>query len=111
MRGLNLEVSAVVDYVVVRIIGEVAVVLGLVAHALNGVHDVLALSENGVAQLAGPAWVLRHHVEDRREGQQRENAGVEVEIVSLDGRTERIAGNVGMLVGPVGGVGDFVVES
>ena len=108
IEGLDLEVSAVVDYVVVLVVGEVAVVLGLATHALDGVHYVLALGEDGVAELGGPAWVLGERVEDRGEGQERENAGVEVEIVSLDGGTERVAGDVGVLVGPVGGVGNFV---
>ena len=42
--GLDFQVAAVVDYVVVGVGGEVAVVVGETALALDGVHDVGALA-------------------------------------------------------------------
>ena len=48
--GLDFDVSAVVDYVVVGGGGKIAVVVGGLALALYGVHDVVALNKDGVAE-------------------------------------------------------------
>ena len=82
--GLDLDVAAVVYDVGVVVAGEVAVVAGLAAHALDGVHDVLALVEDGVAELASPVRVAGHGVEDGGEGQKREDAGIELQVVGLN---------------------------
>src|SRR5580704_19061817 len=60
--GLDFDGSAVVDHVVVGGGGEIAVVVGGLTLALYGVHDVVALNENGVAERAGPLWIASHHV-------------------------------------------------
>ena len=73
--GLDLNVAAGVDYIDVGVGGEVAVVAGLAAETLNGVHDFLLLVQEGVAELAGPGWVAGHHVEDGGKGEKREDAG------------------------------------
>ena len=106
--GLDLDVAAVVYDVGVGVGGEVAVVAGLAAHALDGVHDVLALIEDGVAELAGPVRVAGHGVEDGGEGQESEDAGIEGEVVGLNGLAEGVAGEVDVHAGPSGGVSDFV---
>src|ERR1700721_835837 len=66
--GLDLEVAAVVDDVVVRVGGEVAVVPGLLAHTLDGVHDIGPLAEYCIAEGAGPLRTPCHRVEHRGEG-------------------------------------------
>ena len=109
--GLDFYRSAVVDYVVVGRGGEVAVVVRGLALTLNGVHDVVSLNENGVAERAGPGGVTGHHVEDGGKGQQGEDAGVPGEIVGLDGLGERVAGEVGVVLGPGGCVGNLLPES
>lgn len=106
--GLDLEVAAVVNDVVVGVGGEVAVVVGDAALALDGVHDVRALAEDGVAERAGPLGVAGHHVEDVREGEQGEDAGIPGEVIGLDGLGEGVASHEAMLLGPGGGVGDLV---
>jgi hypothetical protein len=78
--------------------------------ALYGVHDVVALNEDGVAEVAGPLGVAGHHVEDRGKGQEGQEARIPGEIVSLDGLCEGVSGQVGVLLGPGGGVGDFLPE-
>src|SRR5271170_2793671 len=45
---------------------QVAVVTRLSAHTLDGVHDILALRQNGVAQVIGPVRVRGHFVEHVR---------------------------------------------
>jgi hypothetical protein len=108
--GLDFDVAAAVGDGVVGVGNEVAVVVGEAALALDSVHDVSALAEDGVAEGAGPLWVASHRVEDIGEGQEGEDAGVPGEIVGLDGLGEGIAGHEAVLLGPGGGVGNFVPE-
>ncbi len=105
---LDLDVSAVVGYVVVWGRCEIAVVVGGLTLTLDGVHDIVALNENGVAESAGPLGVAGHHVENGGEGEEGEDAGVPREIVGLDGLGEGVAGEVGVLLGPGGGVGNLL---
>ena len=84
VEGLDFDVAALVDDVDVGVGLEVAVAQGLAAEALDGVHDVGALGEDGVAELAGPVGVAGHHVEHGGEGQEGEDAGVPGEVVGLD---------------------------
>ena len=108
VEGMDLDVAALVDDIDIGVGGEVAVAVGLAAQALDGVHHVVALDEDGVAELAGPVGVAGHHVEHGREGQQREDAGVPGKVVGGNGGAEGIAMEVAVLVGPLGGVRDFV---
>lgn len=108
--GLDLEVAAVVGDGVVGVGNQVAVVVGEAALALDSVHHVRALAEDGVAEGTGPLWVASHRVEDVREGQEGEDAGVPGEIVGLDGLGEGVAGHEAVLLGPGGGIGDLVPE-
>jgi len=108
--GLDFDVAAVVGDCVVGVGNEVAVVVGQAALALDSVHDVRALAEDGVAEGAGPLRVAGHHVEDVGERQEGEDAGVPGEIVGLDGLGEGVAGHEAVLLGPGGGVGDLVPE-
>lgn len=108
--GLDLDVSAVDDYVVVGGGGEIAVVVRGLALPLDGVHDVVSLNEDSIAESAGPLLVARHHVEHGGKGQEGEHAGVPGKIVSLDGLREGVASEVAVLLGPGGGVWDLLPE-
>jgi len=108
--GLDFDGSAVVDYVVVGGGGEIAVVVGGLTLTLDCVHDVVTLNEDSVAEVAGPLWVAGHHVENRGKGQEGEDAGVPGKVVGLDGLCEGVSRQIGVLLGPVGGVGDFLPE-
>ena len=78
--------------------------------ALHGVHYVRALNENGVAESVIPLGIARHHVENRGEGQESEDAGVPGKIVSLHGLGEGVPIEVAVLLGPGGGVGNLIGE-
>ncbi len=108
INGLNFNVATVVDDVVVGCGGEIAVVVGGLALALDGVHNVISLNEDGVAEVAGPLWVARHHIEDGGKGQEGEDAGVPGELVSLNGLSKRVSGQVRVLLGPGCGVRDLL---
>jgi hypothetical protein len=109
--GLDFDVAAVVDDIIVCVGLEVAVAPGLLTEALDSIHDVGSLVEDGVAESAGPLGVVCHRVEDAGEGQEGENAGIPGEIVGLDGLGEGVAGEVIVQLCPGGGVGDLVPES
>jgi hypothetical protein len=111
IEGLDFDVAAVVDDVVVGVGLEIAVAPGLLTEALDCIHDVGSLAEDGVAESAGPLGVACHYLEDAGEGQEGENAGIPREIVSLDGLGEGVAGEIVVQLGPGGGVGDLVPES
>jgi hypothetical protein len=108
--GLDFNVATVVRNGVVGVGDEVAVVVGEAALALDGVHDVRALAEDGVAKGAGPLRVAGHHVKDVREGQEGEDARVPGEVVGLDGLGKGVAVHEAVLLGPGGGVGDLIPE-
>jgi len=65
---------------------QIAVVPGPATHALNGVHNIGTLSENGVSKVVGPGRVGSHHVKHRGEWKERENAWIPGEMVILDRR-------------------------
>jgi hypothetical protein len=108
--GLDFDGSAVVHYVVVGRVGEIAVVVRGLTLTLNGVHDVVSLNENGVTERAGPWGIAGHHVEDGGKGEKGEDAGVPGEIVGLDSLGKRVAGEVGVVLGPGGCIGDLLPE-
>jgi len=108
--GLDLEVAAIVDDVVVGVRGEVAIVVRGLALTLDGVHDVGALAEDGVAEGTGPLRIAGHHVEDGGEGEEREDAGIPGKVVCLDGLGERISREGCVLLSPGGGIGDLIPE-
>jgi hypothetical protein len=108
--GLDLDGSVVFYDVVVGVGSEIAVVFCLLAHALDCVHDVGPLAEDGVAEIANPLRITGHGVEDGGEGQESENAGVPGQVVRLDGLSEGVAGEPGVLLGPGSGLGDLVGE-
>ena len=108
--GLDLDVSAVVDYVVVGGGGEIAVIVRGLALTLDGVHDVVSLNEDGVAESARPLRIARHHVEHGGKGQEGEHAGIPGKVVGLDGLREGVACQVGVLLGPGSGVWDLLPE-
>ena len=108
--GLNFEVAAVVTYVVVGVGVEVAIVVGGVALALDGVHNISALDEDRIAERARPLAVFSHRIEYGGKGQEGQNAGVPGKVVGLDGLGEGVAGEIRVLLGPGGGVGDLVPE-
>jgi len=60
--GLNFNVRATRnDDLSVRT--QIAEVLGLLAHALNGVHHIGTLRENGIPEIAGPVHIGSHLIE------------------------------------------------
>jgi hypothetical protein len=109
--GLNLNIAAVVDDVVVGARGEIAVVVCGSALTLDGVHDVGTLIEDCVAEGTGPLRIARHAIEHGGEGQQCQDAGIPGEAIGLNSLGERVAGEVGVLLRPRGGIGDLVPKS
>src|SRR5271170_3453857 len=83
---------------------QVAVVTRLSAHALDGVHDILALRQNGVAQIVGPIQVRGHFAKYVRKRKQRLNARIPGKLVVRDGLREFLACEVVMLIGPASGI-------
>ena len=81
--------------------------MGGTALALDCVHDLVALAEDGVAEGAGPLDVSGHGVEygGRAGGQGRLDPE---EVVGTDGTGEGVAGEARVLLGPRGGVSDLV---
>ena len=77
---------------------------------LDGIHHIGALRENGVAEIVGPVDVAGHHVENGREGKQRENAGIPGKLIGIDGVGKLLAAQIVMLVRPARSVGDIVAE-
>src|ERR1700719_1672168 len=64
--GLNLDIRAAADDDAI-VAAQVTIVPGFFAHALHGVHNILTLGEECIAQIAGPVYVGSHGVEDRGE--------------------------------------------
>ena len=55
---------------------QVAVALGLLAHALDGVHHIALLREEGIAQVGGPLNVVGQSLDQVGETRQRLDAGI-----------------------------------
>src|SRR5580698_4702470 len=106
--GQNLDIAVGFDDVTIRIRLQVAVLARLSAQTLHGVHDVPALHEHGVAELLGPRRIFRHQVKHRRKREQREYARVPLQIIFTNRVGKRFAFELAVLIGPRGGLGDFV---
>jgi len=91
-----------------RVAAEISKIAGLAAHALNGVHDIWLLREECVTEIGGPAHIRSHHVEDGRERQQSLHARIPRQAVFGDGASHLVTAQVVVLIGPTGGIGDFV---
>jgi hypothetical protein len=55
---------------------QIAVVLCLLAHSLDGIHDIALLCQERVAQIRGPLYVIRHALYDFGQPGQRLNARI-----------------------------------
>ena len=75
--GLDFEIAAVVDYVVVGVGCKIAVVVREPPLTLDGVHDVASLNEDGVAETTCPLRIGGHHVQNGGKGQEGEDAGAQ----------------------------------
>ncbi len=94
----------------VRIRSQIAIFPCLFTQPLNSIHDLGALRQNCVTQLFGPGAILGHHVQDRREWEQRQYARVPLQIVGADCICQCISPEVAVLVRPRRSLGNFVPE-
>ena len=78
--------------------------------SLHGVHHIRPLTEDSVAQSAGPLGIACHRVEYRGEGQESEDARIPGKIVGLDGLGEGVTGEIAVLLRPSRRVGDLIPE-
>ncbi|MNQ88916.1 hypothetical protein D3C85_1042060 [compost metagenome] len=85
---------------------QVACLLGLRAQPLDGIHDAVGLRQESVAYGFHPFGLTAHHVHDRREGDQRLDAGIPG--FTLDRLDGVVAGLRGVRGRPFGGFRDVV---
>jgi hypothetical protein len=66
------------------------------------------LRQNGSAELLCPDGVPRHHVKHIRKRKQGQYAGVPRQIVFLNGPSQRVPGQIPVLISPRRSLGDLV---
>jgi len=69
--GLNFDVTRRAGDDDLSVGTEIAEIFGFLAHALDGVHHLGTLREDGVAEVVRPVGIGGHLVEDRWEGEKR----------------------------------------
>jgi hypothetical protein len=84
---------------------QVACVLRLRAHTLNGIHDVGLLRQKRIAQIGGPLQILGELLQ--RVGQRGHCLNAGVPVLLLDGLNKRLVLQVLVLLQPLLELNDF----
>src|ERR1700722_5010485 len=100
----DLDVAALIGYVTVTVRYQIAVSSGLPAHPLHRIHHVRSLRQDCIAKLLRPSGVARHHIENRGESKQAQDAGIPLQVIRLDSLGQRISFQVAVLIGPACGI-------
>lgn len=109
--GKNLNITAGIHNVVIRIAPEIAIIVRSFSHPLHGVHDIRTLIQNGFPKLLRPGRIVRHHIQDGWEREQSQDAWIPIQVVCAYGCCESIAFQVTMLVSPLIGGRNLVPVS
>ena len=107
----NLDVPRIFRHLDALVGTQVTMVIGGLAHALDGFHHIVLLVGDRIAKLVAPGLVLGHHLEHRRERQKRLYARVVRQVVVFHGSCQGFALQVLMALRPGVGRRNLVAES